>query len=81
MKKRPSSARRGYGYHHRKIRLRVLRRDRKCRIRGCTRRATNAAHITDLRDGGKTTVNNMRGLCQSHHSKETRRHAKARKRR
>lgn len=77
---RPSSAVRGYGHAHRKRRAFVLKRDPlcvECLKEGVVRAATEADHTIPLSEGGEDSVDNMQGLCKTHHSRKTARSARA----
>ena len=65
-----SATARGYGHHHRSLRLVVLARDRwRCQrpdpITGapCGAPASHAGHIVDRANGGPTTLDNLRAEC------------------
>lgn len=50
----------------------VLARDPICRaIIGCKERTTDVDHIIAVKDGGTDTMDNLIGLCHSHHSSKT----------
>ncbi|MCB0190629.1 MAG: HNH endonuclease [Anaerolineae bacterium] len=68
---RPSASGRGYGRRWQRLRLMVLRRDPICRVDGCDKASTDVDHIVPRRDGGPDTMENLQGLCHSHHSKKT----------
>lgn len=58
---------RGYDARYRRMRQRVLERDRyQCMLRldGCEGRATQADHIIPLSKGGKNTMANLQASCR-----------------
>jgi 5-methylcytosine-specific restriction protein A len=77
--RRGTSSARGYGHSHRKRRAFVLRRDPLCVL--CLAMdpsritpSTDADHTIPKCCGGADDTDNMRGLCHSHHSRETAKH-------
>ena len=68
---RESAAKRGYGHRWRKLRLMVLRSQPVCAVEGCTQAAVDVDHIIPKRDGGLDDLDNLQGLCKSHHSQKT----------
>ena len=82
-RERGSAASRGYGARHRHWRKLVLARDPlcvHCKERGRVEPATQADHITPLRQGGGWELENAAGLCASCHSKKTARETRDRSR-
>ena len=69
---RCSSAARGYGGHHRRWRVPILRRDRICRLCHAAP-STEADHIIPLSRGGTWALENGQGLCKRCHGQKTRR--------
>ena len=64
-------AQRGYQTSDwRRLRAAVLARDPICQEHG-GHPSTTAGHIISRADGGEDTMDNLRGLCASSHSKET----------
>lgn len=49
----------------------VLRRDPICKADGCEEPSTDVDHIIPRREGGQDTMENLQGLCHSHHSQKT----------
>jgi 5-methylcytosine-specific restriction protein A len=52
----------------RQLRAACLERDPYC---WCGKRATEADHIVARAEGGSDTLENLRGMCKSHHSQKT----------
>lgn len=71
---RNSAHSRGYGYRWRKLRDVVLRREplcRECAAVGITRPAEDIDHVRSKADGGDDSLDNLRPLCHSCHSRKT----------
>ena len=67
---RETAVQRGYNTRWKKIRKMVLLRDPICK--DCNRNpSTNADHIIAVKNDGSNNLNNLKGLCQSCHSKKT----------
>jgi len=49
------------------IRRYIVRRDRHCRLPGCTSRFVDVHHVIHREDGGTHTVENLACLCPRHH--------------
>lgn len=66
---------------HRRWRAGVLHRDQhRCQLHltGCTQRATEADHITELADGGaELNISNGQAACANCHNRKTAAHARA----
>lgn len=63
---------------HRAWRHAVLTRDHhRCQIQGpgCTGTATEADHITEVADGGHSTLENGQAVCHTCHAAKTAKHA------
>jgi 5-methylcytosine-specific restriction protein A len=71
---RRSSAERGYSGPWRRLRLLVIHRDPLCvdpfQI-GCTSASTDVDHIIPKQQGGKDSMENLQGLCESCHARKT----------
>ena len=52
------------------LRREVLQRDPYC-TRGCGAPSTNVDHVVSRRNGGTDTLDNLIGLCATHHSMKT----------
>lgn len=52
----------------RRIRWKVLQRDRRCRWPGCQRIATHVDHVIPRRRGGSDDPSNLMGLCGTCHN-------------
>jgi len=51
-----------------KLRAQCLKRDRVCTVAGCRNHAVVADHIVERSRGGADTLDNLRGLCITHHN-------------
>ena len=60
---------RDYGPQWRVIRNRVLKAEPNCRM--CGGLATEVDHIKSLKEGGTHSIDNLRPLCKSCHSRRT----------
>ena len=61
---------RGYGYHWRKLRARILERDPICKK--CGEEPSNTVdHIVTKARGGGDDEGNLQGLCRRCHSRKT----------
>lgn len=70
--RRLTSAQRGYmSPAWRATRAALLARDPYCTEPGCTSPSTDAAHVVSRHQGGSDDLDNLRGLCHRHHSRET----------
>ena len=73
--KTSSSSERGYGWEWRKLRLKVLHRDKglckTCLVRGQITVATEVDHIIAKANGGTDDESNLQALCHSCHAKKT----------
>lgn len=75
-----SSAQRGYGYHWRKLRERVLERDKylcqceECKQTGRVRAANDVDHIIPKAKGGTDSLSNLRAINKERHKTKTSRH-------
>ncbi|WP_423785754.1 HNH endonuclease signature motif containing protein [Gimesia maris] len=72
--RRPSSAKRGYGYRWNKFRLQLLAAEPCCKIcleSGDTTEATQVHHVHKVSDGHDVFDNEFWCLCASCHSKLT----------
>lgn len=49
----------------------VLERDPVCMVPGCGKPSKHADHIVPRRHGGSDELDNLQGLCHSHHSAKT----------
>jgi len=79
--RRGTAAQRGYGHDHREtFRLGVIARHPFCQYPGCTAPSTDADHYPLSRrelvaaDLDPNDPQHGRGLCHSHHSRETSQH-------
>ena len=70
--RRESPSRRGYGRRWQRLRMMVLRRDPICVVAGCIEPSTDADHIIPKSQGGDDSMENLQGMCHSHHSRKTR---------
>jgi len=75
-KDRPSAQERGYGHAWRKIRERVLTRDRRT-CTSCGQPATQVDHVTPKHKGGSDDAGNLVSLCRDCHDKKTGREGQA----
>lgn len=71
---RPSSSRRGYGTHWRRVRASYLRRHPICEEDGCEADAVDVDHIDGSGPRGDNSDANLRALCKPHHSSKTVKH-------
>lgn len=71
-----TASQRGYGAAWRRIRERILKRDkglcRSCAAIGLIRQATEVDHIVRKKDGGTDNDNNLQSLCSTCHKDKTR---------
>lgn len=68
---RASASKRGYGSTWQKLRLIKLQDQPICQQPGCLKPATDVDHIKTLADGGENTLENLRSMCHSCHSRAT----------
>lgn len=70
-RERPSPTAQGYGWRWRKLRRMVLARQPVCAVVGCMRLTVDIDHIVPKARGGRDAMDNLQGLCRSHHSQKT----------
>lgn len=77
-----STTQRGYGHDWRKLRARILRRDRhlcqQCLREGRVTEATDVDHIVSKAAGGTDAEANLQSLCRDHHLAKTAREGRGR---
>jgi 5-methylcytosine-specific restriction protein A len=68
-----------YGADWQKLRARVLREERSCRV--CGAPAVDVDHVVAVSDGGADDLSNLRALCRECHKRHTAKQNRVRRKR